>query len=290
MESFRGQPQPPIRSVADTARWVAYFRAKETDRTDAIFRDPFAERLAGEHGFQIANQLHDGDKHQWAWVTRTYLFDRFINNELDSGADLVLCLAAGLDARPYRMSNLSEGLQWVEVDFPEVLAYKEGALAGEKPNCRLRRIPMDLLDVSSRRSLLADVNSCANKIVVVTEGLLPYLHEMEVSSLAQDLSSYSNIRSWVIDLISPGQLSLIRAGMGRELAQSGAEFKFGPNEGVGFFSPHGWQALGSEGLLKNAAILNRAPAELLHLLPEPRGSMKRYPWTGVCLLEKKSNS
>ena len=67
-----------VRNVSDTARWVAYFRALETQRPDALFRDPYAERLAGEHGFRIANTLADGNKHEWAWVARTYLFDQFL--------------------------------------------------------------------------------------------------------------------------------------------------------------------------------------------------------------------
>ncbi len=277
--------RPPLRNVADTASWVAYFRAKETERPDALFRDPYAGRLAGEHGFQIVRQLTDGNKHEWAWVTRTYLFDKFITEELQEGTDLVLCLAAGLDARPYRM-NLSESLQWVEIDFAEVLAYKEDVLAGEEPRCQVQRIALDLLDVPARRKLLGELNGRAHKITVVTEGLLPYLTAEEVASLTKDLSSFLNFDSWVIDLISPGQWTLIQGGMGRELAESGAAFKFGPAEGVGFFVPYGWEAKRVEGLLKNAAILNRAPAELLPLLPEPKGSFRRYPWTGVCLLKK----
>jgi O-methyltransferase involved in polyketide biosynthesis len=43
----------PIGNVSDTARWVAVYRAMETARPDAIFRDPFAERLAGERGLEI---------------------------------------------------------------------------------------------------------------------------------------------------------------------------------------------------------------------------------------------
>lgn len=35
-----------IENISDTARWVAVYRAMETARPDAIFRDPFAERLA----------------------------------------------------------------------------------------------------------------------------------------------------------------------------------------------------------------------------------------------------
>src|SRR2546429_5961393 len=94
-----------VRNVSDTARWAAYFRAQETARPDALFRDRFAERLCGQHGVDIANTLPDGNKHAWAWVTRTYLFDHFIKQELQQGTDLVLNLAAGLDARPDRKST-----------------------------------------------------------------------------------------------------------------------------------------------------------------------------------------
>src|ERR1700691_3782208 len=121
------QSNSTIRNISDTARWVAYFRALETRRPDALFRDPYAERLAGERGFQIANSLSQGNKHEWAWVARTYLFDTFLSREIQAGADLVLNLAAGLDARPYRM-DVSPNLHWIEVDLPETLAYKEEIL------------------------------------------------------------------------------------------------------------------------------------------------------------------
>src|SRR2546422_199488 len=40
----------PITHVSDTARWVALYRAMESERPDALFRDPYARRLAGERG------------------------------------------------------------------------------------------------------------------------------------------------------------------------------------------------------------------------------------------------
>ena len=52
--------QSLVRDVSGTALWVAYFRARETERADALFKDPYAERLAGEQGFQIANTLFAG--------------------------------------------------------------------------------------------------------------------------------------------------------------------------------------------------------------------------------------
>ena len=50
-------PNAGIRNFSDTALWVAYIRAVETRRADAVFCDPYAERLAGARGLQIAQSL-----------------------------------------------------------------------------------------------------------------------------------------------------------------------------------------------------------------------------------------
>jgi methyltransferase (TIGR00027 family) len=275
-----------VRNVADTARWVAYFRALETQRPDALFRDPYAERLAGELGFQIANTLPDGNKHEWAWMARTYLFDQFIAGEVHGGADMVINLAAGLDARPYRM-DLPPTLQWIEVDLPEIISYKEEILRNEKPKCRLERLSLDLADGPARRKFFAELDGRAARIVVASEGLLIYFTAEEVASLARDLASVSHVRSWVIDLASPGQLRLMQRTTGKDLSQANAAFKFGPPEGANFFTPYGWEPKDVQGMLKTAARFKRAPAELLSLLPEPKGTPGNYPWTGVCLLHKR---
>jgi methyltransferase (TIGR00027 family) len=275
-----------VRGVSDTARWVAYFRALETQRPDALFRDPYAERLAGEHGFHLANTLADGNKHEWAWVARTYLFDQFLSRAIQDGADLVVNLAAGLDARPYRM-DLPASLQWVEVDFPEIVSYKEEILRNEKPKCRLERVSLDLSDLPRRRELFAGVDARATKVVVASEGLLIYFTAEDVASLARDLSAEKHFHSWIIDLASPGQLRLMQRTTGKQLSEAGAAFKFGPPEGVQFFAPYGWEPKDVQGMLKTAAHFKRAPAELLSLLPEPKGNPGNYPWTGVCLLNKR---
>src|ERR1051325_9971333 len=96
--------EPLIRDISDTARWVAVYRARETERPDAAFRDPFARALAGERGEQIAKALPFGEQNAWSFVGRTYLFDRFVMRAVEGGVDLIVNLAPGLDARPYRMA------------------------------------------------------------------------------------------------------------------------------------------------------------------------------------------
>jgi methyltransferase (TIGR00027 family) len=274
-----------VRGISDTARWVAYFRARETQRPDALFRDPYAERLAGERGFQIANTLPDGNKHEWAWVARTYLFDQFLSRAIQEGADLVLNLAAGLDARPYRM-DLPAALQWVEVDLPDIVSYKQEILGNETARCSLERISLDLSDLPARRELFAKLDGRARKVVVATEGLLIYFATEEVASLAKDLAAKEHFQNWIIDLASPGQLRLMQRTTGKQLSEAGAGFKFAPPEGPQFFAPYGWEPKDVRGLLKTAAQFKRAPVELLSLLPEPKGNPGNYPWTGVCRLGK----
>ncbi len=76
------------------------------DRAAAMrcFATRLAGRLAGELGQRIADEVPGGNSHSWAWVLRTYLFDQFISQQIEQGADMVVNLAAGLDARPYRMT------------------------------------------------------------------------------------------------------------------------------------------------------------------------------------------
>src|SRR5437660_967 len=162
-----------------------------------------------------------------------HLFDQFLLREVREGAELVVNLAAGLDARPYRM-QLPATLQWMEVDLPEIISYKEGILRKDRPKCRLERIPMDLSDLATRRSYFRELNRLARKIVVLSEGLPIYFTPEEVGSLARDLSTGSHFRSWIIDLTSPGQLKLMQRTTGKQLSEAGAPFKFGPSEGADF--------------------------------------------------------
>src|SRR5262249_55466929 len=158
---------------------------RETERKDALFRDPFARRLAGTRGEEIANKATSfHQKHTWSWVTRTYLFDSIISEQVAQGADLVANLAAGLGTRPYRM-RLPASLKWVEVDLPEIFDYKEKVLKAEKPACSLERVGLDLSDSSARRSLFERLAREAANALIITEGLLLYLAPEEVSAVAE---------------------------------------------------------------------------------------------------------
>jgi methyltransferase (TIGR00027 family) len=277
----------PIRSVSDTALWVAVYRARETERPDAVFRDKYARRLAGKRGEEIASSMPFSDKATWAWVARTVLFDQFIAEQVGGGVDLVVNLAAGLDTRPYRMA-LPRALKWVEVDLPGILAYKEEILRAEKPACALERVPLDLADAGGRRALFDRLGRSARRALVVCEGFLIYLAAEEVKVLARDLAAPPSFRNWVLDLASPGLLKMIRKDSGAQLSAAGASLKFGPWEGPEFFVSYGWNPVEVRSPLKTAARLKRLSfgMRLLAMLPESSGPQGSRPWSGVCLFER----
>jgi methyltransferase (TIGR00027 family) len=287
-------PTSPIRNISDTARWAAIYRARESERDDAVFRDPFARRLAGDRGEKIANTIEFSTRNTWSWIARTHLFDVFLLDQLRDGCDMVINLAAGLDARPLRMA-LPPSLKWVEVDLPEIIAYKEEILAADAPNCQLERFALDLSNVADRRELFQQLGRRADKALILTEGLLIYFTEDEAGSFAEDLSAVSTFQRWIMDLTSPGLLRLLKQKMGTEMGE-GAVLRFASAEGPDFFRKFGWESLVTKSILRTARQLKRLPPFLRLLAPltpeVPTVKQSRQPWGGVGVFKncKHTNS
>src|SRR5437588_844879 len=114
-------PVSPVSHVSDTARWVAMYRAMESERRDALFHDRWARKLAGPEGEAILNAIPKGRQSAWPMIVRTQVMDELLLRTIaEKKVDTVLNLASGLDTRPYRLS-LPASLRWIEVDFPDVL-------------------------------------------------------------------------------------------------------------------------------------------------------------------------
>ncbi len=248
-----------IEHISDTAAWVAMYRAFESERPDALFHDPHARRLAGERGEAIVATLPKARAWGWPMVVRTAVMDEMTEHLVwEERADLVVNLAAGLDARPYRL-RLPAELTWVEVDFPDVIAYKEEVLAGETPRCRLERVPLDLADREARRSLLARLGAGKQRALVIAEGLLVYLEREGVEALAEDLRAVPSVEWWLVDLASPRVLVWMERSWGKQMAAGGAPFRFAPAEGTAFFAPFGWREEAYRSMGEEAERLHRTP-------------------------------
>src|SRR5258708_11492821 len=133
----------PISHVSDAARGVELYRAMGSERRDPLLRDPYARRLAGEQGEAILRGMKQGRRWAWPMIVRTAVMDELILRAITrDGVDTVLNLAAGLDARPYRLP-LPHTLRWVDVDLPDILTYKEQQLAGATPSSAVEFAKVD---------------------------------------------------------------------------------------------------------------------------------------------------
>jgi methyltransferase (TIGR00027 family) len=280
----------PVETISDTAHWVAVYRALETERPDAIFRDPFARRLAGDKGEELLRSFPWGHANAWALVTRTAVMDELVAGAVRDGADLVLNLAAGLDARAWRM-DLPASLRWVDVDLPGVLNYKTEALRDERPRCRYEPVALDLADRAGRCALFTRLGAEATKALVITEGLLIYLTPAQVAALAQDLHAPASFRAWLLELTSPTVHKLMRMRYGRKGAGiPNAPYQFTPEDGTGFFTEFGWREAVFRSAVEEGRRLHREMdgARLFRLLgrvyPPIRETFRRF--LATVLLER----
>jgi methyltransferase (TIGR00027 family) len=287
MREFLMPADPLVSNVSDTARWVAAYRAMESARPDALFRDPYADRLAGARGHAIAKKGPRSTRSGWPMIVRTRLIDDLVAASVAEGCDCVLNLAAGLDTRPYRM-ELPASLEWVEADLGPMVDEKEALMAGIPSHCALRRERVDLADRSARNAFLERATRGASHVLVLTEGLLVYLETTVVEAIARDLLAQPALEWWILDVNSPGILKLLRKGMGSLLEN--APMKFGPANGVAFFEALGWRARDIRSFIREAARLRRGPWLLRTLASVLPDADARKPgnarWSAVVRFER----
>lgn len=176
-------------SVGATALGVAAARAVETAATNPLIRDEFAKVLVSSAGTAWARLADadlawlDGDQlgrrvHRVACdyqAVRTHFFDEYFGAAVDAGVRQVVILAAGLDARAYRL-NWPAGTVVYEIDQPSVLEYKAGILQshGAVPTARRHAVAVDLRD-DWPAALIAAGFDGTQPTAWLAEGLLPYL-------------------------------------------------------------------------------------------------------------------
>ena len=279
----------PIRHISDTALWVAMYRAFESERADALFRDPYARRLAGDRGEEIVRTIRRGRSMAWPMIVRTAVMDEIILRSVGQGVRTVINLAAGLDTRAYRLA-LPPALRWFDVDLPDVIAYRGAQLADAEPVCVHKDLEADLADASALASVLASARE-GGPALVVTEGLLIYLTDAQVRSLATAIHRQPETRWWLIDLATPLLLKMLSRTWQKDLTVAGTPMQFAPAEGPAFFAPLGWReaefrATWDESLrLRRGVPLARLWSVLMRLRSRPvRESFRRM--SAVVLLER----
>lgn len=190
--------------VPFTARIMAAKRAIEDERLDAIFKDPFAKKLAGEKALQNVRETLAKDPRNTFYVAvRTRYFDDFL---FGCKVSQVVLLASGLDTRAYR-HKWAPGMNVYELDLPQVLEHKASALKDDAPQCNHICIPVDLTQ-DWEDKLLAKGYEADKPSAWLIEGLLMYLEKDEARRMLDIVSRLSTRSSFLaFDVVNSSGLN-----------------------------------------------------------------------------------
>lgn len=200
-------------SVGATALGVAAARATETERDHPLISDPFARLFLDRAGpgswsiydAQLTPADRDADPDVGATVAamvdylavRTVFFDEFFHSATGGGLRQVVILAAGLDARAWRLP-WPDGTVVYELDRPEVLDFKAEALRphAARPAADLVNVPVDLRQ-DWPGALRAAGFDPSRPTAWSAEGLLRYLTAADQDRLVDRIHEFSAPGSWL---------------------------------------------------------------------------------------------
>lgn len=167
-----------------TALGVAWARAAESSRDDALFDDPLAGAIArirprdsefgGRDGTDERGSAKIRAMYDWI-VARTLFLDEVFAAAVADGITQFVILGSGLDGRGFRL-DFGSGASLFEVDRPSVVEVKEDLVAqsGLAPTVERRVVASDLADDWLRalqgKGFRADLPSAW-----LAEGLFVYL-------------------------------------------------------------------------------------------------------------------
>jgi methyltransferase (TIGR00027 family) len=172
--------------VGATATMVAAQRA--LSNREGLIDDPFAEPLVRAVGLDFFVRALDGDvvfedvdpefnmrRAAEGMTVRTRWFDKLFTDAAAAGVRQAVILAAGLDARAYRL-DWPDGTTVYELDQPEVIDFKTNTLADldAEPKANRLTIAIDLRN-DWPKALLDNGFDPAQPTAWIAEGLLIYL-------------------------------------------------------------------------------------------------------------------
>ena len=258
-------------SVGATATMVAAARALASEDTNPIINDPFAAPLVRAVGIDFFTRVVDGEidptleenvgengngelqTETDSLAVRTRFFDEFFTDATAAGIGQAVILAAGLDARAYRLA-WPPGSVVYEVDQPKVVAFKTETMAGlgATPTAERRTVSIDLREdwpAALRDSGFDDTKPAAWS----AEGLLMYLPPEAQDRLFDHITALSAPGSQLATEYHPdsgptmaerGQAMSDRwADLGCDVDLSGLFYEGERNNVADYLSDRGWQVV-----------------------------------------------
>ncbi|MFC4910560.1 SAM-dependent methyltransferase [Actinomadura gamaensis] len=193
-----------LAGVGATAIGVALIRARESERDDRLYDDPYARAFADAAEREFLDPgAPEGSAETWATVARLVdvfyegrtvgvrMSDDALRDAVASGCEQLVMLGAGLDTHAFRL-GLPSAVHLFEVDLPEMFAFKERVLGGlgAVPSCRRSVVAADLR--GDWRTALMDAGFREDVPARWTDaGVLAYLTREEARRVVRTIGELS---------------------------------------------------------------------------------------------------
>jgi len=236
-----------MKPISKTAFYCCGVRMQDAERSNPVCGDIYAKGFMNEDGLRILEAFKDETKPNASNVARHRVIDDFLRQELS--ANLGLCLVtigAGFESRAYRL----KGGTWVELDEPQIIAYKNERLPASNCENELHRIPIDF----STDSLEEKLSSFSNRspVVVVIEGVFMYLEKEEIGQLLQTLRRLFPRHKLVCDLMSRKFFKKYSRTLHEKITGMGTSFKFTVDNPEEVFLENGYSRTGRVSIVESA--------------------------------------
>jgi methyltransferase (TIGR00027 family) len=280
-----------VDSVGATALGVAYARARESASAQPLFVDPHAQQFvdaAEAQGWNPSLAMAGRFTRIAGYAAaRTKWFDEFFIAAGANGIDQAVILAAGLDARAWRLPWPSGSVVY-ELDQPLVLAFKAEVLEQHHAKPAARYVPVAIDLRQDWPKALQDSGFDANEPTAWSaEGLLPYLPATGQDLLFERVQTLSApgsrvaVESFGPDFFDPEYLAARREAM--RLAREEAGEPEGPDvaelwfveqreDVVDWLARHGWETT----MITAPDLMTRYHREVSDVTPRTEFVEARY--------------
>lgn len=226
-----------MKPISRTAFYCCGVRMLDAEREKPVCGDVYAKLFMNEDGLRILETFKDETGPNSSNVARHRIIDDLLREELALHPDLrVVIIGAGFDTRAYRL----KGGAWVELDEPQVIAYKNERLPVADCQNELHRIAIDF-STDSLADKLSSFGGHGGPVVVVVEGVFMYLEQQAIEQFLQTLHRLFPQHKLICDLMTRKFFEKYGRTIHEKLTGMGATFKFTADNPEEIFVKNGYE-------------------------------------------------
>jgi methyltransferase (TIGR00027 family) len=206
-----------VKPISNTAFYCCGIRMRDAETRHPICGDQFAKLFMNEHGLEIFSRFADERGPNISNAARVRYIDDLLRARLSENPELqVVLVGCGFDSRAFRL----HGGSWIELDEPELIAYKDERLPASRAPNPLRRIAIEFETEPLREKLVPFAGA---PTVFVFEGVTMYITAEALRSTLATVRSLFPDHQVIADLMTHTFINTYGETIKRSIARLGAE-------------------------------------------------------------------